>query len=232
MNLHPVPLSCNTNTLFLFLNVQPTVSVLSLTIRHKYNDPDCALVYGVCMHVHDHTLSAETSGHVICNSFSWSMFSAACLIVRTGVMPQLVSCYLEHADLLLPHVPLIWSCHVLSISAYEWVRCHTWEAKCISSFAFSYISTWCMGWRFYVCFCAFLDCVTWAIHTAALPCQQDKTAVVKQSKQSPLTAAMSLWCDLQTGFLPCSLAILWQAQETHSAGPDKKLDQKGKRKSI
>lgn len=45
-------------------------------------------------------------------------------------------------------------------------------------------------------------------YTTASPCQQDKTAVVKQSKQSPLTAAMSPWCDLQTGFLLPSLAIL------------------------
>lgn len=84
---------------------------------------------------------------------------------------------------------------------------------------------------FTCCFCAFLACVvTSAIHTTALPCQQDKTEVVKQSKQSPLTAATSLWCDLQTGFLLPSLAILRQARETHSALPDKKLDQKREKK--
>lgn len=64
------------------------------------------------------------------------------------------------------------------------------------------------------------------------PCQQDKTAVVKQSKQSPLTAAMSPWCDLQTGFLLPSLAILWHAQETHSALPDKKMNQRGKNEHL
>lgn len=54
----------------------------------------------------------------------------------------------------------------------------------------------------------FPDCtVTSAIHTAALPCQQDKTVVVKQSKQSPRAAA-SRWGDLQTGFLLPSLPIL------------------------
>lgn len=47
----------------------------------------------------------------------------------------------------------------------------------------------------YMCFCVdvfFYHAVTAAIHHTALPCQQDKTVVVKQSKQSPLTAATSL----------------------------------------
>lgn len=55
--------------------------------------------------------------------------------------------------------------------------------------------------------CEFPDCVT-SVVTATPHCQQDKTAVVKQSKQRPLTAAMTLWCDLQTGFLFHALAIL------------------------
>lgn len=60
-------------------------------------------------------------------------------------------------------------------------------------------------------------------YTATPRCQQDKIAVVKQSKQSHLTAAVCQWCDLQTGFLVISLAILCQAQETLSALPDKKV---------
>lgn len=53
----------------------------------------------------------------------------------------------------------------------------------------------------------FPGCVT-SVVAATPPRQQDETVVVKQSKQSPLTAALSLWCDLQTGFLCNSLAIL------------------------
>lgn len=93
-------------------------------------------------------------------------------------------------------------------------------------FAFFYPGTCTVQGMEALCvfFCAFLTSFYIMIHTIDLPCQQDKTAVVKQSKQSPMTATMSVWCDLQTGFLLPSLAILWQAQETHSALPDKKLD--------
>lgn len=102
------------------------------------------------------------------------------------------------------------------------VRHHTWEVKCISSFWL--LDTWCRAAGFMCGVVPFWQCYI-MMHTAPLPCQQDKTSVVKLSKQSPLTATMSLWFDLPTGFLLPSLAILWQAQETLSALPDKKLDQ-------
>lgn len=100
-----------------------------------------------------------------------------------------------------------------------------WSAS--PSFAFLCSTTWYTGWTRRVCFCISRLCqISGARCTAAPPCQQDKTAVVKQSKQCPLTAATSPWCDLQTGFLLPSLAILSQAQETHSALPDKNVNQR------
>lgn len=44
---------------------------------------------------------------------------------------------------------------------------------------------WCKGRRLYVCFCAFLTSFYIMIHTADLPCQQDKTVVVKKVNKVP-----------------------------------------------
>lgn len=73
----------------------------------------------------------------------------------------------------------------------------------------------------FLCLFFLLYCtLTSVIHSTAMPCQQDKTVVVKQSKQTPLMVTKSPWCDLQTGFL-----LLFAGHSlTKSAVPDKELD--------
>lgn len=115
------------------------------------------------------------------------MYRMTCLTEWIGVVPLL-------ARTLLPPL-LIWSCHVVPVmgeASHMGGEVHLRFSFCF--FAFLHTSTWCTGWRFkehvFVLFSPFFSSffdrtVTSAIHSTALPCQQDKTVVVKQSKQSP-----------------------------------------------
>lgn len=216
MNLHPVLLPlCHVapTPLSSFLRrSRPTVSGLWLTIQHKHGQWPRAYIniHCTCACPSAHLVPQSSSGHVTpCHA---------------------LTCFLSHTD------PSASSCatdmkpsSVISVHVNGWGVAHgRWSAS--PPFAVAHADTCCTRWRLYLCLmCIFDRVVTSATHTGALPCQ-DKTTVVKQSKQSPLTAATAMWCDLQTGFLLPSLAILWQAQETHSAVTDKKLDQKKKEK--
>lgn len=81
--------------------------------------------------------------------------------------------------------------------ACEWVWRHTWEVKCISSFVLSCsVAPAARGRSSIICvFVLFFlhHVVTSATHSAALPCQQDKTAVIKtKSTKSPDSSSVPL----------------------------------------
>lgn len=184
----------------------------------------------VCVHVE----CFRAQRHVVCDSFTWPDVQHGLFDCEDRCHAQ--TCFLSPRT----HWPSAssratdtkLSC-VIDKCTSGWGVIHgRWSASPLLPSCTSAPGAW-DGDLLCVFFYAFLDCVVAsAIPTTALPCQQDKTAVVKQSKQNLLTAAASLWCDLQTGFLLPSLAILWQAQETRSALPDKKLDQKeGKKRA-
>lgn len=140
----------------------------------------------------------------VCHSSTWSMLSTACLIERTCVIAP--TCFLSPrthwpsassraADTKLPCV--IDKCIWVGEASHMGAEVHLLFCLFVHRH---------LGHRIVCVFVHFF--VLCYIGDAAWPCQQDKTAVVKQSQHSPLTAAVPLWFDLQTGFLLPMLAIL------------------------
>lgn len=134
------------------------------------------------------------------------------------------TCFLSHRTLTFCFLPCHWCERVMILYSIGWGVTHgRWSVSPLLPYC-----TWTPGRQHSMdasCACIFFHflAVLHQWYTAAPRCLQDKIAVVKQSKQSHLTAAVCQWCDLQTGFLVISLAILCQAQETLSALPDKKV---------